>query len=51
MMNSVLTCSSAGWLMIATSVGFYSAAGGALFSLIKGFGRSPTVPPAGISTH
>jgi hypothetical protein len=51
MMNGILTCSSGGWLMIATSLIFYSAAGWALFSLIKGFGRSPTVPPAGISTH
>lgn len=36
MMNSLLTCSSMGWLMIVTSVVLYSAAGLAIFSLIKG---------------
>jgi hypothetical protein len=52
MMNGILTCSSGGWLMIATSAVFYSAAGLAIFSLIKGLGRSPTVPtPAGISNQ
>ncbi len=44
MMNSILTCSSSGWLMIATSVVLYSAAGLAIFSLIKGLStRSPQI--------
>ena len=46
MMNGVLTCSSGGWLMITTSVVFYSVVGLAIFSLIKGLfsGSRSTVP-------
>ena len=47
-MNSILTCSYGGWLMIATSVVFYSAVGLAIFSLIRGL--FPATPQAATIT-
>jgi hypothetical protein len=49
MMNSILACSSGGWLMIAGSVVFYFALGLAIFWLIRKLrsGNSPTPPTDG----
>jgi hypothetical protein len=49
MMNSILACSSGGWLMIAATVVFYSALGLAIFWLIRNLrsGNSPTPPTDG----
>jgi hypothetical protein len=47
MMNSILACTSGGWLMMASAVVFYSALGLAIFWLLRKLHSSNSPgPPA-----